>query len=110
VDELGTAPVEWCLKVTEDNRKTLLPLNPRRVHMWDRTSGRSPDLSLYAGNIRRVFSSEAFPRFRVVSQDWRGDESKGFHSGGTVREFHPLPYSPVASGKSDRHLKPKLIF
>jgi len=63
--------------------------------MHDRTSGRSPDLSLYVENNRRVFSFEAFPRFRAVAQDWKGKESKGFHSGGTAREFHPLPYSPV---------------
>jgi hypothetical protein len=83
--------------MVEENRlnKILLSLNPRRVHMHDRTSGRSPDLSLYAGNKRRVFSSEAFPRIRAVAKDWIGKEIKGFHSGGTVREFHPLPYSPV---------------
>jgi len=77
-----------------------LSLSPRRVHVHDRTSGRSPDLSLYAENNRRVFSSEAFPRFRAVAQDWRGEGSKGFHSGGTVREFHPLPYSPVTRDKA----------
>lgn len=31
----------------------------------------------------------------------------GFYSGGTVREFHPLPYSPVVVD-DNRHLKQKL--
>jgi len=57
----------------------------------DRTSGRSPDLSLYAENNRRVFSFEAFPRFRAVAQDGEEKNQKAFTVAGPCGNFTRFP-------------------
>src|SRR5262247_3433858 len=85
-------------------------LNPRRVHVHDRTSGRSPDLSLYIENIRRVFSSAAFPR---ISRSGTKEERKRIKRLSQWRDragISPASLFTCYPRTGNRHLKPKLFF
>jgi hypothetical protein len=53
-------------------------------------SGRSPDLACRT----QTSVAGAFP----TSCQWRFCRWHKLHSGGTVRDFHPLPYSPRERG------------
>ncbi len=54
-------------------------------------SGRSPDLVRDAA--RRLPRPSGLPMLHS-GREWLTD-AVGLHSGGTVRDLHPLPYSPA---------------
>jgi hypothetical protein len=70
-------------------------LNPRRVHMHDRTSGRSPDLSLYVDNDDVSFPlkpSHAFAQWRKIGME---KNQKAFTVAGPCGNYTRFPLHPL---------------
>jgi len=68
----------------------------RGEHSARNASGRSPDL---ASQTRRLHSASLPPAAFPIQNQWLGSRQlREHHSGGTAREFHPLPYSPRSRG------------
>jgi hypothetical protein len=84
-------------------------LDPRRVHVRNRTSGRSPDLSLYVEYKRRVFSSIAFPRFRAVARRLERKRIKRLSQWRDRAGISPASLFSCYQRNGNRHLKPKLF-
>jgi hypothetical protein len=71
--------------------KILLSLNPRRVHMRDRTSGRSPDLSLHVETTDVSFPSKpsrTFAQWRKIGEE---KNQKAFTVAGPCGIFTRFP-------------------
>jgi hypothetical protein len=84
-------------------------LNPRRVQIHDRTSGRSPDLSLYVEYKRRVFSSIAFPRIRAVARRLERKRINRLSQWRDRAGISPASLFSCYLRNGSRHLKPKLV-
>jgi hypothetical protein len=76
-------------------RKMPSSLNPRRVHMHDRTSGRSPDLSLYVDSDDVSFPlkpSHAFAQWRKIGKE---KNQKAFTVAGPCGNYTRFPLHPL---------------